>query len=72
VASIDPAFDPTETSILHANLSMAHTSMKGYAKALDEADKSLKLNHEYLKAYYRKAQALQGLNRLVHACCHHT
>eukprot|EP01038_Epipyxis_sp_PR26KG_P006624 gene6624-9093_t len=54
-------------SIIHANRSMCHISMNQPDKALSDANKSIEMDPNYIKAYYRKAMALVATKNFVEA-----
>lgn len=50
--------------VLFTNRAAARLGYKNYQGALEDAQAALQLDSTWLKAYYRKASALEGLNRL--------
>lgn len=54
--------DAGAQSILHANRSMIHLNMGQNNEALSDAEEAIKLDANYIKAYYRKAMACSALN----------
>lgn len=62
IASIENNDEDTkDIAILFANKSMTEYQMKNYQLALDDAKKALEYDKAYIKAYYRKANALIAL-----------
>lgn len=53
----------SQRAVLLANRAAARISMKRFSEALEDANASLQLDPAWLKAYYRKASALDGLQR---------
>ena len=54
--------DPSN-SVLYSNRSAAYASSKNYQSALVDAERAVELKPEWVKAWSRKATALQGLGR---------
>jgi stress-induced-phosphoprotein 1 len=53
--------------ILYSNRSAAHSSLKAYEDALNDADKAIELQPQWPKGYSRKGAALFGLQRFQEA-----
>lgn len=62
-----PDEDREDNAILHANISMCKSAISRYVEALDNAEKSIELNPNYCKGFYRKAIALIGLAKYANA-----
>lgn len=52
-----------QTAICFGNRSFAACKLEQYGQALEDADKAIELNPQYIKAYYRRAAAYMGLNK---------
>ena len=50
--------NPNEAST-YANRAQAHIKLKDYTAAKNDANKSLEIDPDYLKAYYRRGMANQ-------------
>lgn len=56
--------DSETRKILYTNRSAARLGLELFATALDDANAAISIDTSYMKAYYRKCTALEGLNRL--------
>lgn len=52
-----------ESHILYTNLAATYLSLSKFPEALDAADKAIAIDATWLKAYFRKATALEKLGR---------
>ena len=58
--------DPNDP-IFYSNRSAMHLNLKEFVESLADAEKAISLKLDYAKAYFRKGQALEGLNRIEEA-----
>ena len=61
------ALELHNNSVLHSNRAMAYIKMEQYGLAIIDADASITIDPEYVKAYYRKGSAefALGKNKLA-------
>lgn len=61
------ALESHKSSVLYSNRAMAYIKMEQYGLAIIDADASIALDAEYVKAYYRRgsAQFALGKNKLA-------
>lgn len=57
------AIDYNPTAVLYGNRSMASLKSELYGSALEDADKALEMDSNYVKGYYRRAAANMALGR---------
>ncbi|VEU22886.1 DEKNAAC103986 [Brettanomyces naardenensis] len=55
------AIDLSPSSIYYANRAQAHIKMENFGLALNDSTEAIKLDKNYLKAYYRRAVAYSGM-----------
>jgi len=60
------SYDNTDATFF-TNRSAAYAALENYAKALEDADASIRLNPTWSKGYWRKGTALQSMKRLDEA-----
>lgn len=51
-------------ALFYGNRSMAYLKKELYGSALEDANEALKLDPNYMKAYYRRATAYMALGKL--------
>ena len=56
-----------DNHVLFSNRALAHLKLRQYAKALEDADRCIALNAQFVKAYSTKGTALTWLNRYQEA-----
>eukprot|EP00758_Cryptobia_borreli_P006413 Tbor_TRINITY_DN5148_c0_g1::TRINITY_DN5148_c0_g1_i1::g.25781::m.25781 len=64
---LDPA--STNAGALYSNRAASYTSLQDYIKALEDAESCIRVRPDWLKGYFRKGIALEGLSRYDEAAC---
>eukprot|EP01112_Ceratiomyxa_fruticulosa_P014721 TRINITY_DN4240_c0_g3_i1.p1 TRINITY_DN4240_c0_g3~~TRINITY_DN4240_c0_g3_i1.p1 ORF type:complete len:963 (-),score=237.71 TRINITY_DN4240_c0_g3_i1:64-2829(-) len=59
----DKAIDLFETAVLYSNRAFAHLRMENFGSAIVDANKSIALDPNYVKGYYRLGAAYQALGK---------
>ena len=59
-------FDSTN-EVFYSNRSLMYNNLGNFNKAVEDAEKALSLKHDYIKAYLRKGNALEGLQKYQEA-----
>eukprot|EP01113_Clastostelium_recurvatum_P027663 TRINITY_DN3340_c0_g1_i2.p1 TRINITY_DN3340_c0_g1~~TRINITY_DN3340_c0_g1_i2.p1 ORF type:complete len:476 (-),score=61.94 TRINITY_DN3340_c0_g1_i2:41-1468(-) len=63
VASYSQAIDACPTAILFSNRSFAHIKMENFGSAIEDANKAVSLDSNYIKGYYRLGAAYMALGK---------
>ena len=55
--AIETSINSKKVAIFYSNRAFAHIKMENYGLAISDADEAIKIDAEYVKSYYRKADA---------------